>query len=90
MLGNGRLEAHCMDGVKRLCHIRGKMRKKVRSSSLILLARSHPLLLCSLFVRRSAAGILRAVAGILPLARQCSLLWPFLGLLSMARHNPQH
>ncbi len=28
MLGNGRLEAHCMDGVKRLCHIRGKMRKK--------------------------------------------------------------
>ena len=29
MLGNGRLEAHCMDGVKRLCHIRGKMRKKV-------------------------------------------------------------
>ena len=29
MLGNGRLEAMCMDGVKRLCHIRGKMRKKV-------------------------------------------------------------
>ena len=29
MLGNGRLEAFCMDGVKRLCHIRGKMRKKV-------------------------------------------------------------
>ncbi|PRW56587.1 eukaryotic translation initiation factor 1A [Chlorella sorokiniana] len=29
MLGNGRLEAHCMDGIKRLCHIRGKMRKKV-------------------------------------------------------------
>eukprot|EP00899_Mesostigma_viride_P007697 jgi/Mesvir1/16929/Mv15788-RA.1 len=29
MLGNGRLEAQCMDGVKRLCHIRGKMRKKV-------------------------------------------------------------
>lgn len=29
MLGNGRLEAHCMDGTKRLCHIRGKMRKKV-------------------------------------------------------------
>ena len=29
MLGNGRLEAHCIDGVKRLCHIRGKMRKKV-------------------------------------------------------------
>ena len=29
MLGNGRLEAFFIDGVKRLCHIRGKMRKKV-------------------------------------------------------------
>ena len=29
MLGNGRLEATCFDGVQRLCHIRGKMRKKV-------------------------------------------------------------
>ena len=29
MLGNGRLEAYCFDGQKRLCHIRGKMRKKV-------------------------------------------------------------
>lgn len=29
MLGNGRLEAYCFDGVKRLCHIRGKLRKKV-------------------------------------------------------------
>eukprot|EP00164_Ancoracysta_twista_P000793 GFYU01001041.1.p1 GENE.GFYU01001041.1~~GFYU01001041.1.p1 ORF type:complete len:138 (+),score=51.19 GFYU01001041.1:123-536(+) len=29
MLGNGRLEAHCFDGSKRLCHIRGKLRKKV-------------------------------------------------------------
>ena len=29
MLGNGRLDAMCIDGVKRLCHIRGKMRKKV-------------------------------------------------------------
>jgi hypothetical protein len=29
MLGNGRLEAQCFDGKKRLCHIRGKMRKKV-------------------------------------------------------------
>eukprot|EP00916_Digyalum_oweni_P014766 GHVL01024172.1.p1 GENE.GHVL01024172.1~~GHVL01024172.1.p1 ORF type:complete len:144 (+),score=29.52 GHVL01024172.1:40-471(+) len=29
MLGNGRLEAFCMDGKKRLCHIRGKMRKRV-------------------------------------------------------------
>eukprot|EP00948_MAST-09A_sp_MAST-9A-sp1_P000077 g77.t1 len=29
MLGNGRLEAMCADNKKRLCHIRGKMRKKV-------------------------------------------------------------
>ncbi len=29
MLGNGRLECQCIDGKKRLCHIRGKMRKKV-------------------------------------------------------------
>jgi hypothetical protein len=34
MLGNGRLEAMCFDGVKRLCHIRGKLRKKVSESSL--------------------------------------------------------
>ena len=31
MLGNGRLEAQCFDGEKRLAHIRGKMRKKVCS-----------------------------------------------------------
>lgn len=30
MLGNGRLEAQCFDGEKRLAHIRGKLRKKVR------------------------------------------------------------
>ena len=29
MLGNGRLEAMCFDGVNRLCHIRGKLRKRV-------------------------------------------------------------
>jgi len=29
MLGNGRLEGSCFDGTVRLCHIRGKMRKKV-------------------------------------------------------------
>lgn len=29
MFGNGRLEVLCYDGVKRLCHIRGKMRKRV-------------------------------------------------------------
>jgi len=36
MLGNGRLEALCFDGEKRLAHIRGKMRKKV-SIALVLL-----------------------------------------------------
>ena len=34
MLGNGRLEATCFDGVSRLCHIRGKLRKKVRGEVL--------------------------------------------------------
>lgn len=29
MLGNGRCDCMCIDGVKRLCHIRGKMRKRV-------------------------------------------------------------
>ena len=29
MLGNGRCDVQCFDGVKRLAHIRGKMRKKV-------------------------------------------------------------
>lgn len=39
MLGNGHLEAHCFDGVKRLCHIRGKLRKKVwiNQSDIILI-----------------------------------------------------
>ena len=36
MLGNGRLEAYCFDGMSRLCHIRGKLRKKVRVSNLII------------------------------------------------------
>ncbi|KAI9654289.1 MAG: Translation initiation factor 1A [Alyxoria varia] len=30
MLGNGRLEALCFDGTKRLGHIRGKLRKKTQ------------------------------------------------------------
>jgi initiation factor 1A len=34
MLGNGRLEANCFDGTARLCHIRGKLRKKAGSISL--------------------------------------------------------
>merc|ERR1711869_34955 len=29
MLGGGRLDAQCFDGIKRLCGIRGKMRKRV-------------------------------------------------------------
>src|SRR5688572_24425060 len=33
MLGNGRLEAKCFDGKKRLCHIRGTMRKRIWVSS---------------------------------------------------------
>ncbi|VDN37758.1 unnamed protein product [Gongylonema pulchrum] len=28
MLGNGRLQANCFDGKPRMCHIRGKLRKK--------------------------------------------------------------
>lgn len=36
MLGNGRLEAQCFDGEKRLAHIRGKMRKKVCISLYLL------------------------------------------------------
>lgn len=40
MLGNGRLEAMCFDGEKRLAHIRGKMRKKVwiNNGDIILLS----------------------------------------------------
>ncbi|KAI0003916.1 hypothetical protein F4779DRAFT_88150 [Xylariaceae sp. FL0662B] len=40
MLGNGRLEAHCFDGSKRLGHIRGKLRKKVwiNNGDIILLS----------------------------------------------------
>ena len=29
MLGNGRIEAYCMDGVKRMCTIRGSMKNRV-------------------------------------------------------------
>ncbi|KAK7969372.1 eukaryotic translation initiation factor 1A [Apiospora saccharicola] len=40
MLGNGRLEAYCFDGTKRLAHIRGKLRKKVwiNNGDIILLS----------------------------------------------------
>lgn len=30
MLGSGHMEVQCFDGEKRIAHIRGKMRKKVR------------------------------------------------------------
>lgn len=36
MLGNGRLEAQCFDGQKRLAHIRGKMRKKASTCTLLI------------------------------------------------------
>ncbi|OBT54264.1 hypothetical protein VE04_06375 [Pseudogymnoascus sp. 24MN13] len=62
MLGNGRLEALCFDGTKRLAHIRGKLRKKVwiNQGDIILLAlRDHQdekgdvILKCSADVARS-------------------------------------
>ena len=34
MLGNGRVEAYCFDGINRLCHIRGKLRKKASEGGL--------------------------------------------------------
>nr|XP_005894795.1 PREDICTED: eukaryotic translation initiation factor 1A, X-chromosomal-like [Bos mutus] len=37
MLGNGRLEAMCFDGVKRLYHIRGKLRKKDNNKADVIL-----------------------------------------------------
>eukprot|EP01133_Synstelium_polycarpum_P003583 gene3583-4101_t len=39
MLGNGRLEAQCFDGTKRLCHISGRLRKKewINNGDIILL-----------------------------------------------------
>ncbi len=45
--GNGRLEAMCFDGVRRLANIRGKLRKKtwINQGDIILLSRTHPLLL---------------------------------------------
>lgn len=31
MLGSGHMEVQCFDGEKRIAHIRGKMRKKVKA-----------------------------------------------------------
>lgn len=47
MLGNGRLEAMCFDGVKRLCHIRGKLRKKVSKFMVITIVNID--YICKLF-----------------------------------------
>ena len=40
MLGSGRVEVQCFDGVKRIAHIRGNMRKKVwiNSGDIILVS----------------------------------------------------
>lgn len=40
MLGNGRLEAQCFDGQRRLAIIRGKLRKKVTQDQFLLHCRS--------------------------------------------------
>lgn len=40
MLGNGRLEANCFDGTSRLCHIRGKLRKKVYSDNQLFMLKN--------------------------------------------------
>ena len=42
MLGNGRLEAYCFDGIQRQCHIRGKLRKKVHCINFVtILTHTH-------------------------------------------------
>ena len=46
MLGNGRLEAACFDGTKRLCHIRGKLRKKVCTCTTVYLYADDKNILC--------------------------------------------
>lgn len=51
MLGNGRLEAMCFDGVKRLCHIRGKLRKKVSWKSGTEKLRKNSLRRSNLFMK---------------------------------------
>ena len=57
MLGNGRLEAFCFDGVNRLCHIRGKLRKRVW----IGVVRRH-----SCHAWHSASSLFPRVAPLLP------------------------
>jgi initiation factor 1A len=51
MLGNGRVEAFCFnDGQKRICHIRGKMRKKVWVNQVMMIANSRQHSLFTKFV----------------------------------------
>ena len=59
MLGNGRLEAMCIDSTKRLCHIRGKMRKKVWVNTVSGAALLY-LAVCRLLRNWRSAGCFRA------------------------------
>lgn len=59
MLGNGRLEAQCFDGEKRLAHIRGKMRKKVRSSH-------ESFVSCFSFLTSLRSGLIKAISSYCP------------------------
>lgn len=43
MLGNARLEAMCFDGVTRICHIRGSLRRKVSVETYFPLVQKLPL-----------------------------------------------
>ncbi|KAG8044703.1 hypothetical protein GUJ93_ZPchr0075g2721 [Zizania palustris] len=51
MLGNGRCEAQCIDGIKRLCHIRGKMTRRSGSPPGTLLPNNQTLKQITRFVR---------------------------------------
>ena len=87
MLGNGRLEAMCIDSTKRLCHIRGKMRKKVWVNTVsieLALLSSAPDHLIIFLLEKSAAvagakislSQLEGMASFL-MCRVTSSLWAF-------------
>ena len=42
MLGSGHMEVQCFDGEKRIAHIRGKMRKKVKGLNNNYSLHNHP------------------------------------------------
>ena len=77
MLGNGRLEAYCFDGAKRLAHIRGKLRKKVwiNQGDIILLSLRE-------FQDDKADVIVKYTADE---ARSCTFLAPLSTVLCRAR-----